>query len=169
MATRKTTGGNGKAPARTTTSDKTAPNTAAQTPSGTVTALKPAKAASRTAAAARARLAAVASHEHTPDDHSPTPPKSPRAKYGRNALLAEVAADTGLKRTEVRQVLDAALGRMNAAIGAGRDLDLAPFGKLRAVKRKQGRNGETIVCRLRLSDAAEKPGAEPLADTEEGR
>ena len=138
---------------------------AAAEDSAKVTALRPAKAASRTAAAARARLAAGTEVEAaTPAQ--PTPEHGSRAKLGRTDLLAAVAALSGMKRTDVRKVLDAAFAQMNAAATAGRDLDLSPFGKLRIVKRKVGKSGETLVCRLKLDDPAapKKPGKQPLAE-----
>ncbi|PKP85041.1 MAG: hypothetical protein CVT80_04770 [Alphaproteobacteria bacterium HGW-Alphaproteobacteria-2] len=138
--------------------------------SATMTALRPAKAASRTAAAARARLAAGTEAEAALPAPA-KPARGSRAKLGRNDLLAAVAEQSGVKRTDVRKVLDAAFAQMNAAAATGRDLDLSPFGKLRIVKRKVGKSGETLVCRLKLDDPAapKKPGKQPLAEpSEEG-
>lgn len=160
--------GSGKTPAKSTSTAggrKSAAKTTAKAESGaTVTALRPAKAASRTAAAARARLA-TASAEAEPAAPA-SPERGTRAKLGRNDLLAAAVAQSGVKRTDARKVLDAAFAQMNAAASAGRDLDLSPFGKLRIVKRKAGKSGETLVCRLKLDDPAapKKPGKQPLAE-----
>lgn len=149
---------------------KAAAKAGAEAQGSAVTTLRPAKAASRTAAATRARLATGTEPESAVPAPA-TPERGSRAKLGRTDLLAAVAVQSGMKRTDVRKVLDAAFAQMNSAAAAGRDLDLSPFGKLRIVKRKAGKSRETLVCRLKLDDlaASRKPGKQPLAEPgEEG-
>lgn len=129
---------------------------------------KPAKAASRTAAASRVRVAAtLAEHDEGAEhlDHAPAPP-SRRTKLGRRELLSRIAEQNGATRADARKLLDAILAEMKRALVEGRDLDLPPFGRLRQVRTKTGKDGSSsLVCRLRLGDPARsKSGKEPLAE-----
>ena len=73
----------------------------------------------------------------------------------RKAEFAEaVAAGTGLKKAEVRPVLDAVLAEMGRALARGDALLLPPLGKL-TVSRRRGKPG-TEVTILKLKPAAEK-------------
>jgi len=154
---------------KTTTTGGTGKQTGTDTPSRP----KPARAASRTAAASRARVAAVLA-EHDEDaahlDHAPAPPSS-RAKLGRRELLNRISEADGAKRGDTRNILDAILAEMNRALAEGRDLDLPPFGRLRLVRKKTGKDGgPALVCRVRLDDPSRvKTGKETLAKpSEEG-
>ena len=95
-------------------------------------------------------------------------PKPASAKLGRKLLLDRVTETTGLKRHAVRKVLDAVLTEMRDAVESDADLDLAPLGKLRVVRRREGQNGEVVICRLKLDEPAAEDGAkEPLAEPAE--
>lgn len=76
----------------------------------------------------------------------------------RRALLESVAARAGVKRTDVREVMDAVLIEMAEALEQGRDLILPPFGKVMLRKDKDGRDGRPMVARIKLIEA-EKRGS----------
>ncbi|WP_146193189.1 HU family DNA-binding protein [Maritimibacter sp. 55A14] len=92
---------------------------------------------------------------------TPKPAKPP--KLDRKELLDRVTAGTGMGRNEVRKVLDAALVEMRATLAAGADLDISPLGKVKYIKTKQGRQGEVLICRVKLDEAPEKTATDPLA------
>ena len=85
-------------------------------------------------------------------------------------LVEHVAASSGLKKKDVKSVLDAALLQMATALKQGENLNLAGLGRIR-VARAAAADGGAMTLKLRMGGfgaglgvRAGKPGAEPLAD-----
>ncbi|MBC7133641.1 MAG: HU family DNA-binding protein [Roseovarius sp.] len=89
----------------------------------------------------------------------PTLPASPAAlpELKRQELLAEVARRTEIRRNVARPVLEAALAVIGEALAEGRDLNLAPLGKLKVNRMRAAGTGRVIVARIRQG----AKGAEP--------
>ena len=66
-------------------------------------------------------------------------------------LVEQVAADSGIKKKDVKTVIEAALAAMGAALSAGRDLHLPPLGKARVGRQKgqAGSGDELLVVKLK--------------------
>jgi nucleoid DNA-binding protein len=81
-------------------------------------------------------------------------------------FVDKVAAASGVKKGEVKSVLDAALAIMVERVMAGDELVLPPLGKLRLLREKD--NGKARIATLRLQVAGEGEGAsDPLAEAED--
>ncbi|WP_168222988.1 HU family DNA-binding protein [Oceanicola sp. D3] len=74
-------------------------------------------------------------------------------------LVARVVEATGLKRKDVKPVVEATLQEVNRIIGEGSNLQLPELGKLMIHKRKDVPNGEMVMLKLRRK-TAQKPLAE---------
>lgn len=72
----------------------------------------------------------------------------------KRELIEGVAAETGLKRREVRAVAEAVLSVMGRALGDGRSLNLEPLGKLRVAKSTDNEGSRVLTCKLRQKKPA---------------
>lgn len=75
------------------------------------------------------------------------------------ALIDRVVEATGMKRKDVKPVVEATLAELEKSIAAGADLQLPELGKLMVHKRKEVKGGEMVMLKLRRKTAA-KPLAE---------
>jgi DNA-binding protein HU-alpha len=81
-------------------------------------------------------------------------------------FVEKVAAASGVKKGDVRSVVDAALAILAERVLAGDEVNLPPLGKMRMMREKD--NGKVRVAMLRLQVAAEGEGAsDPLAEAED--
>ena len=62
------------------------------------------------------------------------------SKYGKTALIAEVASTTGLTQKQVAQVINATLSTIQQKVQNGQSVTLIGFGSFRATQRA-ARNG----------------------------
>ena len=84
-------------------------------------------------------------------------------------LLAAVTTKTGAKKKDAKDVVDAVLAEIAAALTAGRALSLPPLGNLRVAKTMDKGGTPTKVLRLRMggSGGGAKDDNQPLADEDE--
>jgi DNA-binding protein HU-alpha len=81
----------------------------------------------------------------------------------RQELLAQVVARTEVKKKFAKPVLEAALAVIGEALAEGRDLNLAPLGKVRISRSRQLANGRVLVARIRQT-APRMTGADGADD-----
>ena len=90
-----------------------------------------------------------------------------RAGCGSRNLLDKVSDVTGGKRKEVRDIIDATLAELGAALSRGDHVSLPELGRMR-VSRRAGNaaEGESLVIKLRRpgTDQKKKDGKETLAE-----
>ena len=65
-------------------------------------------------------------------------------------LLAAVVAKTGAKKKDAKDVVDAVLAEMAAALTAGKSLSLPPLGNLRVAKTQEKGGATMMVLKLRM-------------------
>ena len=75
----------------------------------------------------------------------------------KKELIAAVVERSGRKKKDVKPVVEAMLAVLGDALGADRDMNLPPFGKLRIQKVKNLRNARVTLARLRQSLTDEQP------------
>ena len=128
--------------------------------------VKPVAAKIPRAAAARPKPVAAA------DPALATGSEDGEAKAGAKAglrlkdLVDLVSAATGGKKKGVKEIVEATLGQMGAALQKGESLNLPGFGKVR-VARQGNEAGGAMTLKLRPSSgpaAKGKPGKDPIAD-----
>ncbi|MCX7888958.1 MAG: HU family DNA-binding protein [Rhodobacteraceae bacterium] len=84
-------------------------------------------------------------------------------------LVDRVAAASGARRKDVREISEAVLRVLGDALDAGDSLQLPPLGRARVARTRDTGKGGMLVIRLKRGDgheAAAKP-AEPLAEPAE--
>ena len=67
----------------------------------------------------------------------------------RKDMLDRVANRSGMKKKDIRPVLDAVLSEIAEALAKGQDVNLPPLGKLKVRKVKQQENAQVTILRLR--------------------
>lgn len=85
------------------------------------------------------------------------------------ALVDSVSESSGIKKKDVKTVIEATLLQMGAALKAGESLNLVGLGRMR-VARGATEEGGAITLKLRQGTPGEKAGkadAEPLADADD--
>lgn len=88
----------------------------------------------------------------------------------KKELVDAVVAQTGMKKKNVKPVVEATLAILGAALGDNRELNLQPFGHLKVRKERELANGRMVVAKVRQTqpnpDAAEaSAAAKPEAET----
>ncbi len=84
----------------------------------------------------------------------------------RKEFVARVVASSGLKPNAVKSALDAVLREIGDALSSGEALQLQPLGKLSVKRRRDLKNGEMLVCKLRRTTPPLKIDP-PLAEAAE--
>jgi nucleoid DNA-binding protein len=84
-------------------------------------------------------------------------------QYKKRDLMQAVIARSAVKRSDIREVTELVLDEIGNALQAGRELNLAPLGKLSIKRRNEGSNGDVLVTRIKLT----KPGTGTDRQTDE--
>ncbi|MEY8096377.1 HU family DNA-binding protein [Falsihalocynthiibacter sp. S25ZX9] len=69
----------------------------------------------------------------------------------KNDLIDRIIAKNGMKRKDVKPLVETLLSVLGEAIGKGETLNLQPMGKLVIKKTKDMPNATVTVCRIRRS------------------
>ncbi|WP_292294133.1 HU family DNA-binding protein [Marivita sp.] len=131
----------------TTTPRKTTPT--ATTPTATTTAAK---------AAAQAPDPEVVVNE-TPRITGP--------ELKKKELIDTVVARSGIKKRDAKPVVEAMLAVLGETIADGRELNLAPMGKLKITRMKKTTKAHIITTRLRRTEQHQSDAPDPLAQAAE--
>ncbi|WP_432449739.1 HU family DNA-binding protein [Aliiroseovarius marinus] len=118
--------------------------------------------AARTVAASPATTDADASKSATPTEND----AAVNEVVNKKLLLSRVAARTGLRPNKTREIVEAVLEELGAALSDGEKLKLPPLGTLMVNRQKDVANGEVIICKLRRKKKAEDD-QDPLAPAAE--
>ena len=128
------------------------------------TAARPAKApkADKSAPAKAARPGKVMDNQPDPTDtDAPSAARSDSDVVRLKDLVDTVSTATGLKKSDAKKAVEAALAGIATALAAKSVLVAPPLGKLRVAKA----NGSVLTLKLRLADAS---GAKGLALAQDG-
>jgi hypothetical protein len=129
-------------------------------------AAKPRKSTKSVKAATAVQDAAAVVPEAAP---APAPdtaaaPKAPKAdSYKMKELLTAVAQKSSAKKKDVKEIVDAVLGEITAALLRGQALSLPPLGNLRVAKTQEKDGAMLLALKLRIGpdggSKARKKGA----------
>ncbi|MWB78626.1 DNA-binding protein [Pseudooceanicola sp. 216_PA32_1] len=129
-------------------------------------ATKTATAAKTASAAAKTAVAAASTPDLKVVDETVPSVTGPELK--KKELIDLVVERSGLKKKDVKPVVESVMAVLGEALGAGREMNLQPLGKIKVNKIKNVNNGKVVITRIRQStgtvEAAEK---DPLAEAEE--
>lgn len=132
-------------------------------------AAKPRKSTKSAKAAPAAPQAAPVMPEAAPAPDTPVAPKAPKAdSYKMKELLTAVAQKSSAKKKDVKEIVDAALGEITAALLRGQALSLPPLGNLRVAKTQEKDGAMLLALKLRIgpdtgSKGGQKGAKQPLA------
>lgn len=128
---------------------------------------KPALAAVQTTSKPSAAQMAVVPAKSMHEAEGDAAPRAETVKM--KDLLAAVTTKTGAKKKDAKDVVDAALAEIAAALTAGKSLSLPPLGNLRVAKTMDKGGAPMMVLRLRMggSGGGTKADNQPLADEDE--
>ncbi|MCE0504204.1 HU family DNA-binding protein [Roseivivax sp. GX 12232] len=85
----------------------------------------------------------------------------------KRELVDKIVRRTGVKKKEVKPVIEAALEILGGALSEGRELNLKPFGKMKVQRVKEVPNGQVLVTKVRQPEEVQKGGKDPLAQPAE--
>lgn len=120
---------------------------------------------------APARKTAAAPPPEVAPAVAPDAPQTPDApgipELRKKELIDRVVAASGMKKRDVKPVVEAMLSVLGDALSKGEALNLQPFGKAKVTRQKPLDNGEVITTRLRRNHARSAPVSTPLAEPAE--
>jgi len=115
-----------------------------------MTTKAPARSAPRkTAAPRKSANAATKPAEAAPEQDASAAPSLPELK--RQELLSKVVERAEVKKKFAKPVLDAVLEVIGEALAEGRDLNLAPLGKLKINRVREQGGARVVIARIRQS------------------
>ncbi|THD83184.1 DNA-binding protein [Aliigemmobacter aestuarii] len=82
-------------------------------------------------------------------------------------LVDRVITATGAKKKGVKEIVEATLAEIGAALSRGEELNLPPLGKARVNRQNERNGGEVLIVKLNrpgVKTAGEKPAKEGLAE-----
>ncbi len=86
----------------------------------------------------------------------------------KRALIDRVVAVSGMKKKDVKPVVEATLAVLGDALSNEEPMNLQPLGKVMINRRKEVNNGEVLITRIRRSVQSGKlPATPPLAEPAE--
>ncbi len=85
----------------------------------------------------------------------------------KKELIDIIVARSGVKKRDVKPVVDAMLAVLGETISDGREMNLAPLGKLKITRMKKTTKAHIITTRLRRTDPQPTDAPDPLAQAAE--
>jgi DNA-binding protein HU-alpha len=85
----------------------------------------------------------------------------------KKELVDLVVERSGIKKRDVKPAIEAALAILGDALASGRDLNLAPLGKIKVTRQKRLAKALVLNARVRQNDEVEAEELDPLAQAAE--
>ena len=85
----------------------------------------------------------------------------------KKELIDTVVARSGVKKRDAKPVIEAMLAVLGETIAEGRELNLAPMGKLKVTRMKKTTKAHVITSRLRRNESHQNATPDPLAQAAE--
>ncbi len=92
---------------------------------------------------------------------------APGAVLKKKELLDRVVARSGVKKSEARDIVEAVLAELGAALARGEGLNLPPLGKAKVNRTRDNAQGEVLIVKLRRGGEGKETAQTPLADDAE--
>lgn len=94
-------------------------------------------------------------------------PKIAAPELKKKELIETVVARSGIKKRDAKPVIEAMLAVLGETIADGRELNLAPMGKLKVTRMKKTTKAHVITTRLRRNESHQNASPDPLAQAAE--
>ncbi|MCV2880771.1 HU family DNA-binding protein [Actibacterium sp. XHP0104] len=82
-------------------------------------------------------------------------------------LIERVVQESGLKKSQVKPVVEATLAVLGKALSNGEALNIRPLGKVQVNRRKDMAKGHVLTTRIRRAEPGDIPAQDPLAEPAE--
>lgn len=82
-------------------------------------------------------------------------------------LIDRVVAETGLKKKDVKPVVEATLAVLGRTLAGGEDITAPPLGKMMIKRVKDVANARVLTLKLRYPSGDDRPKRDPLEDGEQ--
>jgi DNA-binding protein HU-alpha len=82
----------------------------------------------------------------------------------KKELLEKVVARSGMKKKDVKPVVEAMLAELGETLAGGRGLVLPPLGKIQINREKKLPNGKVIIVKIRQKDQIDLGAIKTPAD-----
>lgn len=115
----------------------------------------------------KAKATAPAAQSAEPEVVVNETPKITGPELKKKELVDMIVARSGLKKRDVKPVVDAMLAVMGETIAEGREMNLAPMGKLKITRMKKTTKAHIITARLRRTESDVTDAPDPLAQAAE--
>lgn len=134
------------------------------------TTRKPRKTASQTTAPSAPVAAPLSALDGSPPAPASKPDAAPSVVAAAQAvilgpvmrkkeLIDAVVTHSGLKKKDVKPIVESTLEVLAKALAEKRELNLQPLGRVMIRREKQVRNGRVLVAKIRQSDGGPGPDA----------
>ncbi|MCK0148699.1 HU family DNA-binding protein [Marivita sp. S6314] len=94
-------------------------------------------------------------------------PQITEPELKKKELIEMVVARSGIKKRDAKPVIEAMLAVLGETIADGRELNLAPMGKLKITRMKKTTKAHVITTRLRRNEPSKIDPVDPLAQAAE--
>lgn len=84
----------------------------------------------------------------------------------KKELIDAVVTHSGMKKKDVKPIVESTLEVLAAALAEKRELNLQPLGRVMIRREKQVRNGRVLVAKIRQSDGGPGPEGKDDADAD---
>ncbi|WP_372603984.1 HU family DNA-binding protein [Actibacterium sp.] len=85
----------------------------------------------------------------------------------KKELIDRIVAATGMKKKDVKPVVEATLAALGEALSRGEALNVRPLGKVQVNRKKEHGNAEVLTARIRRITGGETAPQDPLAEVAE--
>ena len=94
-------------------------------------------------------------------------PSAAAPELRKKELIDTVVERSGIKKRDVKPVIEAMLAVLGENIADGRDINIPPFGKLKVTRMKKTTKASVMTMRLRRSETTKVESTDPLAQAAE--
>jgi nucleoid DNA-binding protein len=85
----------------------------------------------------------------------------------KKELIDTVVARSGIKKRDAKPVIEAMLAVLGENVAQGRDINIAPMGKIKVTRMKRTTKAQVITMRLRRNENQQQEAADPIAQAAE--
>lgn len=88
------------------------------------------------------------------DEAAPNSPNTDITVVRRGAIIDDVVASTGMRRSDVKDMLEATLSSLAGHLSDNTVLQLPPLGKIRVARVRTTEAGKVVTCKVRVKPTA---------------
>jgi DNA-binding protein HU-alpha len=103
----------------------------------------------------------------TPEVVESEAPKLAAPELRKKELIDTVVARSGIKKRDAKPVIEAMLAVLGENVAEGREINIAPMGKIKVTRIKRTTKAQVITMRLRRNENQQQEEVDPIAQAAE--